>query len=254
MPPDGQPERLQKVIARSGFASRRQADAMVVAGRVLVDGLPARAGQRIHAGEAEVLVDGLPLPTNPALEYYLLNKPVGVVSTTSDPHARSKVIDLVPTSARLFSVGRLDADSSGLIILTNDGTFANLVSHPRYGITKTYRVLVRGRPKPVDLERLVKGIRLDDGLARATSVRIVGVHRGRADLEMVMAEGRNREVRRLCATLGYHVEALHRVAIGRLSDPTLGLGEWRVLHVKEIRMIHELADRDNLPTKVERNA
>lgn len=231
-------ERLQKVIARSGLTSRRGADSLIVEGRVSVDGRVARPGQRVDPGSAEVLVDGIRLPVNPDLVYYLLHKPLGVISTTQDPGGRATVVDLVPARPRVYPVGRLDADTTGLILLTNDGGFANVVTHPRYGITKTYELLVDGKPGTRDLARIRGGVELEDGPARAISVRKIGSEGNRSHLEMSMGEGRNREVRRLCAAVGFPVVRLHRTSIGPLRDPALAPGEWRRLEVGEIRAFY----------------
>lgn len=214
---------------------------MILDGRVIVDGQTAVPGQRVDPGRAEVLVDGVPLPVDPGLVHYLLHKPFGVISTTSDPRGRTPVVDLVPPVPKVYPVGRLDADSTGLLLLTNDGPFANLIAHPRSGITKTYEVLVRGNPSPADLSRLRHGIELDDGPAVPVAVRRIGTAGGRSHLELVMAEGRNREVRRLCAAAGYPVMRLHRVAIGALRDRALKPGKWRHLEVDEVRAFHREA-------------
>lgn len=232
------------MIARSGLASRRVADSMILDGRVNVDGHTAVPGQRVDPGLAEVLVDGIPLPVDPSLVYYLLNKPLGVISTTSDPHGRTPVVDLVPSLPKVYPVGRLDADSTGLLLLTNDGSFANLVAHPSSGITKTYEVLVRGNPSPADLSRLRHGIELDDGPAVPVAVRKIGTAGRRSHLELTMAEGRNREVRRLCAAAGYPVIRLHRVAIGALRDRALKPGDWRDLDVSEVRAFYRGTGKD----------
>ena len=214
---------------------------MVEDGRVAVDGRTAIPGQRVDPRRAEVLVDGIPLPVDPDLVYYLLHKPLGVISTTTDPHGRTPVVDLVPSLPKVYPVGRLDADSTGLLLLTNDGSFANLVAHPRSGITKTYEVLVRGNPSAADLSRLRRGIELEDGPAVPVAVRRIGAAGGRSHLELIMAEGRNREVRRLCAAAGYPVLRLHRVAIGALRDRALKPGDWRNLDVDEVRAFHREA-------------
>lgn len=211
---------------------------MIQDGRVIVDGQTAIPGQRVDLGRAEVLVDGVPLPVDPGLVYYLLHKPLGVISTTDDPHGRTPVVDLVPPLPKVYPVGRLDADSTGLLLLTNDGSFANLIAHPSSGITKTYEVLVRGNPSRADLSRLRHGVELADGPAVPVAVRRIGAATGRSHLELTMAEGRNREVRRLCAAAGYPVIRLHRVAIGALRDRALKPGEWRNLEVTEVRAFH----------------
>lgn len=205
---------------------------------MIVDGQTAIPGQRVDPVRAEVLVDRVPLPVDPGLAYYLLHKPLGVISTTDDPHGRTPVVDLVPPLPKVYPVGRLDADSTGLLLLTNDGSFANLIAHPSSGITKTYEVLVRGNPSRADLSRLRHGVELADGPAVPVAVRRIGAATGRSHLELTMAEGRNREVRRLCAAVGYPVIRLHRVAIGALRDRTLKPGEWRNLEVTEVRAFH----------------
>ena len=241
-------ERLQKVIARSGLTSRRGADSLIVEGRVSVDGQVARPGQRVDPATAEVLVDGTRLPVNPGLVYYLVHKPLGVISTTRDPEGRTTVVDLVPSRPRVYPVGRLDADTTGLILLTNDGGFANLVTHPRYGIAKTYEALVEGTPRARDLARIRRGVELEDGPARAIAARKIGSDGHRSHLEISMGEGRNREVRRLCAAVGFPVVRLHRTSIGKLRDRTLAPGEWRRLEVGEVRAFYRhgvgATDRD----------
>lgn len=214
---------------------------MIVAGRVSVGGKVASPGQRVDATKDDVLVDGVRLPIDPGLVHYLLHKPLGVISTTSDPQGRPTVVDLVPSHPRVYPVGRLDADTTGLLLLTNDGAFANLVTHPRYGITKTYQVLVGGIPTRRDLASLLQGTMLEDGPARALSVRKIGSYGQQSHLEMSMGEGRNREVRRLLEAIGFPVVRLHRSAIGPLRKRDLGPGEWRHLDVLEVRAFYRRA-------------
>src|SRR3990170_5418866 len=171
LPTGGTIERLQKLIAHSGIASRRSAEDLVRTGRVTVDGVPAHLGQKIEPGTARVEVDGIPLPVKPGLVHYLVYKPVGVVSTADDPQGRSTVLGLVPGDTRVYPVGRLDTDSEGLLIVTNDGDLTAVVTHPRYGITKTYLARVTGHPGKTVLSRLLGGIDLDDGPARALTAR-----------------------------------------------------------------------------------
>jgi len=210
----------------------------VRAGRVTVDGTPAHLGQKVDPAEAQVEVDGVPLPVNPDLVHYLLYKPRGVVSTASDPQGRRTVIDLVPADTRVYPVGRLDADSEGLLILTNDGALTEYVTHPRHGVTKTYLARVEGAPGPAALQALVDGIDLEDGPAAAREVRLVDRLRREALVELVMTEGRNREVRRLLDAVGHPVTALVRTAIGSISDRDLRPGAWRRLTVEEIRSLY----------------
>jgi pseudouridine synthase len=190
-----------------------------------------------------VEVDGVPLPVRPDLAYYLVYKPAGVVSTAADPQGRPVVVDLAPGSTRVYPVGRLDADSEGLILLTNDGDLANLVTHPRHGIPKTYLARVRGVPAPNALRRLTAGVDLDDGPARATAARLVDAFGEEALLELVMGEGRKREVRRMLAAVGHPVTALVRTAVGPISDRDLAPGDCRELTIAEIRSLYAAARR-----------
>jgi 23S rRNA pseudouridine2605 synthase len=231
-------ERLQKAIARSGLCSRRAAEDLIRAGRVEVDGTAAHLGQKIDVEVEKVEIDGIPLPVAPGLVYYLVNKPQGVVSTALDTHDRPTVVALVPSEPRVFPVGRLDQDSEGLILLTNDGALAQHVTHPSGGVTKTYAVLVLGRPTPAAVRRLTEGVDLDDGLARAVSARIVDANADNTMLEIIMREGRKREVRRMCASIGAPVLTLFRSAIGPLRDGALRKGDWRALTVDEIRSLY----------------
>lgn len=232
-------ERLQKAIARSGLCSRRAAEELIRAGRVTVDGVAAYLGQKIDVGVVAVAVDGIRLPVAPGLVYYLLNKPVGVVSTAADTHGRPAVVDLVPAEPRVFPVGRLDQDSHGLILLTNDGDLAQRVTHPRYGVAKTYSVLVDGRLEAPDVRRLRDGVELEDGPARALRARVIDRLGERTMLEISMAEGRKREIRRMCDALGTPVVDLFRTAIGTVRDAKLKSGEWRALDIGEVRALYE---------------
>ncbi len=214
---------------------------MIKAGRVTVDGEPAHLGQKIEREQVRVEVDGVPLPVRPGLVYYLINKPVGVVSTAADPQGRATVTDVVPPDPRVYPVGRLDADSEGLLVLTNDGDLTNLITHPSHGVTKTYSVLIDGMPSTAQVRQLVTGVELDDGPARAVSARLIDSSRDRSLLEMSMGEGRKREVRRMCEAIGFPVRRLFRTAIGPLTDPTLKSGEWRVLTMEEVRSLYAAA-------------
>jgi 23S rRNA pseudouridine2605 synthase len=208
---------------------------------VTVDGAPAHLGQKIDPDAAEVEVDGIPLPVRPDLVYYLLYKPAGTISTAADTHGRPTVRDLVPADPRVHPVGRLDADSEGLLLLTNDGELTNLVTHPRHGVPKTYVARVGGVPDRGDMRRLQEGVELDDGPARALSARILDSAGDRALVEVVMGEGRNREVRRLLDALGHPVQALVRTAVGPISDRDLAPGTWRHLTLHEVRALYEAA-------------
>ena len=231
--------RLAKYLARCGVASRRASEQLVRAGRVQVAGETVTDPARHVEQGVEVTVDGRAVRPEP-LEVWVLNKPRGVVSTARDPQGRPTVVDLVPSPRRLYPVGRLDADSTGLLVLTNDGELAERLMHPRYGVERVYRVRVV--PPRVDrslAERLERGVRLDDGPARALRTRVVG----RGELEIVMGEGRKREVRRMLDAVGRRVVELERIRIGPLDLAALGLGRGRArrLGEREIALLKRVA-------------
>ncbi|MFN9368948.1 MAG: pseudouridine synthase [Planctomycetia bacterium] len=232
--PDDGRERLQKVLAAAGLGSRRACEELITQGRVEVDRqIVAQLGTRVDPQAQEIRVDGERLP-NPKRVVFLLNKPVGVVTTNFDPSGRPRVVDLVPGDHRLFAIGRLDRMSEGLILLTNDGGLANLLAHPRYGVEKKYLVQVAGVPTEELLESLRRGVRLAEGEVHAKRVSIRSQHKQSAVLEMVLDEGKNREIRRMLARLGHKVHQLKRVAVGRLSLGNLLPGQWRQLAWNEI--------------------
>jgi 23S rRNA pseudouridine2605 synthase len=233
----GERVRVQKAIARSGLMSRRAAEEAIAGGRVRVNGRQVVLGDRVDVDEDTLTIDGIPTPVDPRLETHLLYKPEGVISTADDPHGRPTVVDLVDSETRLYPVGRLDADSEGLILVSNDGELTNRVTHPGFGITKTYLAMVVGVPAAPTLRRLTKGVDLEDGLASAQSVRLVDSHGDRALVELVMGEGRNREVRRMLEAIGHPVTRLVRTAIGPITDPELAPGESRLLTAAEIRSL-----------------
>ena len=181
------------------------------------------------------------MPIKPDLVYYLLYKPVGVVSTTDDPQGRQTVIDLVPAGTRVYPVGRLDSDSEGLLLLTNDGALTERVTHPRYGIEKTYLVEIDGSIGAKALSRLTSGVELDDGPARAVGARVVEAGRFRSLVQVTMTEGRKREVRRMFEAVGHRVRRLVREAIGPITDRRLKPGEWRDLSLAEVRSLYAAA-------------
>jgi 23S rRNA pseudouridine2605 synthase len=229
------PIRVQKAISAAGLMSRRAAEDMIREGRISIDGIRADLGDRVDVSTQTVELDGTPIPVNPALETHLLYKPPEVISSASDPQGRRTVVDLVGGQVRLYPVGRLDYDSEGLFLLTNDGELANRVTHPRYGIHKTYVALVEGSPGKRELRSLVEGVVLDDGPARAIGARVVGREGPATLIELKMGEGRNREIRRMFDVLGYPVTRLVRTAIGPVSDRSLKPGQSRRLSVGEIR-------------------
>lgn len=236
--------RVQKAMANAGLMSRRAAEEAIAAGRVTIDGRVAVLGDRVDVESEVVALDGTPLPVNPELETHLVYKPVGVISTADDPQGRQTVVDLVSSEARLYPVGRLDADSEGLILLTNDGELTNRVTHPRYGITKTYIVLVEGSANKAQMRRLVEGVSLDDGEARARKARILETASDSTMIEMVMGEGRNREIRRMMEQLDLAVTRLIRVKIGNLSDQSLRPGQSRPLSSDEVVGLMKMAVDD----------
>lgn len=229
--------RIQKAIAHSGLMSRRAAEEAMEAGRVLLNGRSVVMGDRVDPEIDVLTVDGAPIPVAADLETHLLYKPVGVISTADDDRGRQTVVDLVPSEHRLYPVGRLDADSEGLILVSNDGELTNRVTHPGFGITKKYLVEVTGRPGQGVIRALTEGVQLDDGPARAESARVVDARPDRTLVEVVMVEGRNREVRRMFSTLGHDVTRLVRTAIGSLTDPSLKPGESRRLSATEIHRL-----------------
>jgi 23S rRNA pseudouridine2605 synthase len=243
----GEGERLQKVLARAGFGSRRAAEALIADGRVTVDGAVARLGQRIGSGHERVEVDGVPVSVRDDVVYYLLNKPRRVVTTARDPEGRVTAVDLVPSEPRVFPVGRLDYDTEGLLVLTNDGELAQLVTHPRHGIEKTYLVEVDGVPSRGVIRALREGVRLDDGPTAPARVREVQRRGENAALEIVVHEGRNRIVRRMCEAVGHPVRRLVRTRVGPITDRRLAPGEWRALRPREVRALYAAATASPKP-------
>ena len=238
--PDG-PERIQKVLARCGYGSRRVCEDLIGDGRVTVDGTVAVLGDRVDPATQRLEVDGVLVAARADLVHYLLNKPVGVVSTARDPQGRRTVVDLVPGEPRVYPVGRLDADSEGLIVMTNDGDLAQLLMHPRHGVEKEYLVEVEGRPSPGALRRLREGVELDDGPTAPARVSLVQGDDVRSAVTVAIHEGRNRQVRRMLDVVGHPVRRLVRIRIGPLRDPDLGPGEWRALTTAEVRRLAEAA-------------
>jgi pseudouridine synthase len=232
------PIRVQKAIGDAGLMSRRAAEDLIREGRVSVNGRTVILGDRVDPSRDVVEIDGSRIPVAPGMVAILLNKPTGVISTASDPHGRPTVVDLVASDRRVWPVGRLDADSGGLIILTNDGELTNRLTHPSFGATKTYTALVAGDIGPRVLRRMREGVELDDGPARAVTARIVDRSSGRTLVEVVMTEGRNREVRRMFDAVGHPVVELTRTAIGPLRDPRLKPGAWRPLTPSEVATLY----------------
>lgn len=235
--PTGGKQRVQKVLARAGYGSRRVCDDLVAAGRVTVNGEVAILGCRVDPEHDLVTVDGVPVAVRTGLVHYLLNKPAGVVTTSADPEGRPTVVELVPSEPRVFPVGRLDIDTEGLLLLTNDGDLTFRLSHPSSEVEKAYLAQVRGTPSPAQLRRLREGVELDDGRTSPARVSLTPPNLVR----LVIHEGRNRQVRRMCEAIGHPVVRLARYRIGPLSDPSLAPGQWRPLRIEEVRELHEAA-------------
>jgi 23S rRNA pseudouridine2605 synthase len=230
-------ERLQKVLARAGLGSRRVCEQLIEQGRVLVNGQVAALGRRVDTAGDAVTVDGVPIGVAPGLRYYLLHKPAGVVSTVEDPQGRPTVVSLVPSDTRVYPVGRLDADTEGLLLLTNDGDLTHRLTHPSHGVEKEYLAWVDGNPSRGALRQLRDGIELDDGPTAPARVSLVA-----PDLvRIVIHEGRNRQVRRMCAAVRHPVRRLVRVRIGPLADRSLTAGQWRELSTAEVRSLEQAA-------------
>ena len=225
-----QEEKLQKVLARMGIASRRVVEEYILDERVQVNGEIAHIGQRVNITEDEILFDGTPIRMKPDLVYYLLHKPVGVISTAKDPQGRETVIDLLPTEPRVFPVGRLDKESEGLLIVTNDGDLTYRLTHPSHGVEKEYLAAVEGRVSRGNLRKLREGIELEDGMTAPAKVSQVddGV------VKIIIHEGKNRQVRRMFQMIGHPVKRLVRTRIGNLVDHKLQSGQWRLLDALEL--------------------
>ncbi|MFZ0218257.1 MAG: pseudouridine synthase [Candidatus Dormiibacterota bacterium] len=228
-------ERLNRYLARAGVASRRHADAMIAAGRVRVNGrVPPPNGIEIDSSRDEVTADGRPVESPRARHrYFACNKPIAVIVSAADPGGRRTVFDLLPAEARgsrLFPVGRLDMDSSGLLLLTDDGELANRLLHPRWKVAKEYLAVIAGTPPERDLRRLRRGIDLDDGPTQPADVELLGSGNGLSDLRIALNEGRNRQVRRMCEAIGHPVRRLQRTSFGPIR-----LGRLREGHVRALR-------------------
>ena len=224
--------RLNAFLARAGVASRRRADVLIREGRVRVNGEPGQLNTVVGTRDL-VEVDGVRVERQP-LSYLLLHKPPDVVTTVSDPHGRRTVVDLVPSEPRVVPVGRLDVDTTGALVLTNDGELAHRLAHPRYGVPKVYEAEVEGTPTSDELDLLRHGIELEDGLTASAEVRLIGRSRRAGRLELTLHEGRKHQVKRMCEAVGHPVRQLHRVRYAGLDLAGLAPGEWRELTKDEI--------------------
>jgi 23S rRNA pseudouridine2605 synthase len=237
-----EPQRLQKVMAAAGIASRRACEELIAAGRVTINGELAELGSKCDPTVDVVALDGERVNVDPDRVYVMLNKPQGVVSTADDPQGRPTVVDLINLPQRLFPIGRLDQDTEGLLLLTNDGELTHRLLHPSFEVPRTYVALVPGPVRKRSLSQLRDGVELDDGLARATTVRVLEEEKSKALVEIVMTEGRKREVRRMFGAIGLTVERLARVAYGGVELGELRQGKWRFLTHAEIGALHAAAE------------
>ncbi len=237
MPEEGDGVRLQKVLAQAGLGSRRTCEELIERRRVKVNGEVAVLGRRVDPEADLIEVDGAQIGVKAGLVHYLLNKPTGVLTTADDPQGRPTVVELVPAEPRVFPVGRLDADSEGLLLLTNDGDLTHRLTHPSFGVDKEYLVEVEGEPHRGALSRLREGVELDDGRTAPAKVAQLGDRL----LRITIHEGRNRQVRRMCEAVGFPVVRLVRTRIGPLTDRTLPPGGWRALTQDEVRALERAA-------------
>ena len=231
--PSDEGERLQKVLARVGIGSRRVCEDLIAEGRVTVDGEVAVLGRRVDVETALIELDGAPIGVRPDLVHYLLNKPAGVVTTADDPQGRPTVVGLVPAEPRVFPVGRLDVDTEGLLLLTNDGELAHRLTHPSFGGEKEYVAELEGSPSRAALRRLREGVELDDGTTAPARAALLEP----SVVRLTVHEGRNRQVRRMCDAVGHPVVRLIRTRIGPLADRSLAPGAWRELTGDEVRSL-----------------
>lgn len=244
---------MQKILAQAGVGSRRACEELIADGRVSVNGKRTTLGDRAVAEADRIELDGVVVPVAPGLRYLLLNKPAGVVTTVSDPDGRPTVMDLIPKEDRLFPVGRLDVETEGLVVLTNDGALANLLTHPSHGIEKVYLAEVTGRLEKSAVAKLARGVELDDGVTAPAAVRVLGKIEGRKIFEIRIHEGRNRQVRRMLESVGGKVVRLARIGIGDITDRSLKPGKWRLLKPAEIRSLYQVGtEADSAGTQSKR--
>lgn len=254
-------QRLQRFLASAGFGSRRQCEELIEAGRVEVDGQTVtKLGTTVDSSAQKIRVDGVLLKKQKPV-YYAVNKPVGVVTTNRDPQGRPRVVDLVPPDERVFPVGRLDRSSEGLILLTNDGELAQRLTHPKFGVRKVYRVTVAGKVETETMRQMRKGIHIAEGFVQVEGAKLLKSRSRSTELEIVLREGKNREIRRILARLGHKVQSLRRIAVGPLRLGDIPPGAYRVVTSKEVEKLwtatetaaEEVATRSRRKRKSERS-
>ena len=243
--PEEEGVRLQRFLAAAGFGARRECEELITAGRVTIgDAVVTELGTKVVPGEQEVRVDGEKVKVAPR-KYYLLNKPAGVLCTNRDPHGRPRAVDLVEAGdTRLFTVGRLDEHSRGLLIVTNDGELTQKLAHPSNRVIRKYRLQVAGVPKPETLRQLRQGLHFEEGLFRLNTAKKLKTHGSSATVEVELAQGRNREIRRLFARVGHKVMQLERVQFGPLKLGDLAPGKFRPLTREEVKALQNLKPED----------
>ena len=233
--------RVNKFLAHAGVASRRKVDQLIEEGRVSVNNQKAVLGQRVDPEKDKITVNGKEINTKENLEYFILNKPVGVTSTVSDSHAKKTVLDIVKTKNRIYPVGRLDLNSKGLILLTNDGDLANRLTHPRYHVPKVYQVLYLGSITGEKIGRIEKGIELEEGKTKEAKVKVLTNDQKKTLLEITLFEGRKRQIRRMAEKLHLHIISLKRITIGPVELGDLESGKFRKLTETESESLKKSA-------------
>ncbi|MEI2834360.1 MAG: pseudouridine synthase [Acidimicrobiia bacterium] len=228
-----EPQRIQKLLAHAGVASRRVVEDMIEEGRITLNGSVVNLGEKATVND-EICVDDIKVPLSSELVWFLLNKPLNILSSSSDDRGRKTVVDIIDTDKRIFPVGRLDINTTGLLILTNDGELTNLLTHPKYGVSKTYVARLDGHVQNAQIETLQNGVELDDGMTSPAKVKVIARKSDQSVLEIIIHEGRNRQIRRMASAIGHEVLSLQRIAIGPIVDKKLKTGEYRKLEINEI--------------------
>lgn len=240
-----EPVRLQKLLANAGLASRREIEKLIVDGRIQINGELAVLGAKATLSD-DVTVDGQSVSLGSELKTYLLHKPKGVISTASDDQGRKTVVDLIDSELRLFPVGRLDAETTGLILVTNDGDLTYKLTHPKFGVDKKYVARLKGHVHESNIDILKNGVELEDGVTAPAKVRVLARKTDESLIEITIHEGRNRQIRRMADSIGHPVISLQRTAIGPISDSKLAAGKFRELSIAEIHALKKATSGENV--------